>query len=116
MINYKLIENSNFVRKIENDIETNEFLNAENNTEYLEWLEQGNTPLPAYTEEELAKRNKSIREEEVRRLLYESDYIELPSFLERKGQEIYNVWMSYRANLRLAFHDIEIPIPEKPTN
>ena len=82
--------------------------------EYLEWLEQGNTPLPAYTEEELAERNKSIREESVRKLLYESDYIELPSFLERKGQETYNQWITYRANLRAAYHDPELPIPGVP--
>jgi len=43
-----------------------------------------------------------------------SDYIELPSFIERKGQEVYNLWMSYRANLRLAYHDPDYPLPERP--
>lgn len=57
-----------------------------------------------------------VRQSSVQKLLLESDYIELPSFLERKGQETYSLWMSYRENLRLAYHNIEIPIPEKPTN
>ena len=55
-----------------------------------------------------------IRQSSIQRLLLESDYIELPSFLERKGQEIYNQWMTYRADLRLAYHDSNLPIPEKP--
>jgi hypothetical protein len=67
-------------------------------------------------QEKLKEFNKLKRQPEIQRLLLESDYIELPSFLERKGQEIYNVWMSYRANLRLAYHNIELPIPEKPIN
>jgi hypothetical protein len=54
------------------------------------------------------------RQKEVIPLLLESDYVELPSFLERKGQETYNLWMSYRANLRLAYHDPDYPLPEKP--
>ena len=55
-----------------------------------------------------------IRQSNIQRLLLESDYIELPSFLERKGQDSYNLWITYRDNLRLAYHNIEIPIPEKP--
>ena len=54
------------------------------------------------------------RQSTIQRLLLESDYIELPSFLERKGQEIYDLWMSYRANLRLAYHDPDYPLPERP--
>lgn len=65
-------------------------------------------------QEKLKEFNKLKRQPEIQRLLSESDYIELPSFLERKGQEIYNLWMTYRANLRAAYHDSELPIPEKP--
>jgi hypothetical protein len=54
------------------------------------------------------------KQKEIQRLLLESDYIELSSFLERKGQETYNLWMTYRTNLREAYHDFELPIPEKP--
>ena len=54
------------------------------------------------------------RQSQIQKLLLESDYIELPSFLERKGQEIYNQWMTYRANLRLAYHDTTLPLPEAP--
>jgi hypothetical protein len=55
-----------------------------------------------------------VRQSTIQRLLLESDYIELPSFIERKGQEIYNKWITYRDNLRLAYHNPELPIPEKP--
>ena len=54
------------------------------------------------------------KQKEIQRLLLESDYIELPSFIQRKGQEIYNQWMTYRESLRLAYHNPELPIPEKP--
>jgi hypothetical protein len=110
---YKII-NENTIQRLEDGACIPKDEGNRDYRSYLEWLEQGNTPLPAYTEEELAERNKSIREENVRRLLYESDYIELPSFLERKGQDSYNLWMSYRADLRSAYHDIALPIPQKP--
>jgi hypothetical protein len=65
-------------------------------------------------QDKLKEFNKIKRQKEVIPLLLESDYIELPSFIERKSQETYNLWMTYRNNLRLAYHDSEIPIPEKP--
>ena len=65
-------------------------------------------------QEKVKEFNKLKRQKEVIPLLLESDYVELPSFLERKGQETYNLWMIYRADLRLAYHDIELPIPQKP--
>ena len=55
-----------------------------------------------------------IRQGNIQKLLLESDYIELPSFIERKGEEIYNTWMTYRANLRLAYHDSTLPLPQAP--
>lgn len=55
-----------------------------------------------------------IRKSQIQRLLLESDYIELPSFLERKGSEIYNQWMTYRAELRSAYHDPTLPTPGVP--
>lgn len=55
-----------------------------------------------------------VRQSNIQRLLLESDYIELPSFIERKGQEIYNKWIVYRDNLRLAYHNSQLPIPEIP--
>lgn len=64
--------------------------------------------------DKLNQYNKLKRQKEVIPLLLESDYIELPSFIERKGEEIYNTWIIYRENLRLAYHDINLPIPEKP--
>ena len=64
--------------------------------------------------DKLNEYNKLKRQKEVIPLLLESDYIELPSFIERKGVEIYNQWMTYRESLRLAYHDSELSIPEKP--
>jgi len=64
--------------------------------------------------DKLNEYNKLKRQKEVIPLLSESDYIELPSFIERKGEEIYNKWMTYRNNLRLAYHNVNLPIPEKP--
>lgn len=60
---------------------------------------------------DIQKDNKQFK---IKQLLLESDYIELPSFIERKGQEIYNTWIEYRTSLRLAYHNFELPIPEKP--
>ena len=65
-------------------------------------------------QEKLKQFNILKRQKEVIPLLLESDYIELPSFLERKGQETYNLWMTYRENLRAAYHDPDYPLPEKP--
>lgn len=55
-----------------------------------------------------------IRQMNIQRLLLESDYIELPSFLERKGQSVVDQWKAYRASLRMAYHDKNLSIPEKP--
>ena len=64
--------------------------------------------------EKLNEFNKIQKQTKIKQLLNESDYTELPSFLERKGQETYNQWMIYRANLRLAYHDSSLPLPEAP--
>jgi hypothetical protein len=108
MINYKLIENSNFVRKIENGVETNEFLNAENNPEYLEWLEEGNTPLPAYTEEELAERNKQNRIEELKKLLSESDFRMTTDYFKRMSLEDQTYWDETRESWREEIRSLEV--------
>jgi len=47
MITYKLNEYGTWARKIENGQETGKWCNVKNNTEYLEWLAEGNEPLPA---------------------------------------------------------------------
>ena len=86
--------------------------------EGLEWLDE--RPCPTKEEWENEKERLKVlipiqeKQKEIQRLLLESDYIELPSFIERKGQEIYNQWMTYRENLRLAYHNSELSIPEKP--
>lgn len=64
--------------------------------------------------EKLNEFNKIEKQKQIKKLLLESDYIELPSFIERKGEVVYNQWMTYRENLRLAYHDSNLPIPEMP--
>ena len=111
MINYSdILKNVNYNKTYSSkdvyDWNTFIFDNPEDkpNEELLnEFIDYVNTILP------IKEKQKKIQ-----KLLLESDYIELPSFLERKGQEIYNQWMTYRENLRLAYHDSELPIPEKP--
>lgn len=65
-------------------------------------------------QEKLKEFNKLKKQSEIKKLLSESDYTELPSFLQRKGEETYNIWMTYRQNLRLAYHDLNSDIPKKP--
>lgn len=81
-----------------------------------ELFQKWDEPSVSWIVDEEAKTNQEnlFRKSTIQRLLLESDYIELPSFLERKGKEIYNTWMTYRANLRSAYHDSELPLPEKP--
>jgi hypothetical protein len=108
MINYKLIENSNFVRKIENGVETNEFLNAENNPEYLEWLEEGNTPLPPYTEEELSERNKQNRIAELKKLLFDSDYKMNTDYFNSMTKKDQDDWTQKRKDWREEIRNLSI--------
>jgi hypothetical protein len=79
---------------------------------FQKWSESENK----WTEDiELKKRNElAIRQANIQLLLDKSDYIELPSFIQRKGQSVYDSWMSYRTKLRLAYHDQTLSIPEKP--
>ena len=44
MITYKLNEDSSYAQKIVDGVETGEWLNTQNNQEYLAWVEEGNTP------------------------------------------------------------------------
>lgn len=66
-------------------------------------------------DEEAKKENElKIRQSKIQALLLATDYIELPSFLERKGQSAYDAMMKYRSELRKAYHDSSLPIPEVP--
>ena len=47
MITYKLTILGDFAQQFENDVFTGVFANVETNQEYLAWLAEGNTPLPA---------------------------------------------------------------------
>lgn len=91
--------------------------------EGIEWeglIWQDERPCP--TKEELENEIERLKilipiqekQSKIQKLLLESDYIELPSFLERKGVDIYNQWMTYRSDLRRAYHDSSLLIPETP--
>lgn len=86
--------------------------------EGLEWLDERTCPSKEEWENEKERLKVLIpiqqRQSQIKKLLLESDYIELPSFLQRKGEEVYNQWMTYRANLRAAYHDPTLPLPEAP--
>jgi hypothetical protein len=82
------------------------------NERFQKWDEDSNSWII-----DIEKKNDfelQIRQSTIQKLLLESDYVELPSFIERKGQETYNLWMTYRNNLRAAYHNIEVPLPQKP--
>jgi hypothetical protein len=54
------------------------------------------------------------RQSKIQALLLATDYIELPSFLERKGQKAFQKMYDYRTALRNAYHNPAFPIPEVP--
>lgn len=82
------------------------------NESFQKWDEQ----LNSWILDEETKKDFELKERQsaVQKLLLQSDYIELPSFLERKGQEAQSAWLQYRAALREAYHNVELPIPGVP--
>lgn len=55
-----------------------------------------------------------FKKQQIEALLSKTDYIELPSFRERKGDAEYSKWMNYRQALRNAYANVNIQIPEFP--
>jgi hypothetical protein len=47
MITYKLNQDGSYALKMVEGVSTGEWHNTESNEEYLKWLEEGNSPLPA---------------------------------------------------------------------
>ena len=47
MITYKLSEDPQFTQQLLDGVPTGVWANTETNREYLKWLDEGNTPLPA---------------------------------------------------------------------
>lgn len=90
-------------------------IKPENNQDFqfLEWNEAEQKWLVnQIKKEETLFKNRQIM---IKQLLLETDYIELPTFQERKTAEEYQAYLSYRANLRLAYHDKNIEMPQKPS-
>lgn len=99
MISYKLTDNEKCLRKLLNNELTNEFVTTDN-LDYLQWLEAGNTPFPAYTEEEILERNKQMRIVELRKLLSESDFRMTADYYDSMSSSEKSEWLSKRASWR----------------
>ena len=54
------------------------------------------------------------KKQQIETLLSKTDYIELPSFRERKGDVEYSKWMNYRQTLRNVYKNLNLEIPELP--
>lgn len=74
--------------------------------EYLEWLEAGNTPLPAYTEEELQEKNKQMRIAELRKLLADSDFRMTTDYYKRMTTEDQTYWDTTRESWRSELREL----------
>lgn len=46
MITFRLNKNGQYANKIIDEIPTGDWLNTSNNSEYIAWIAEGNTPLP----------------------------------------------------------------------
>lgn len=108
MINYKLTESNEWVKKIIDGNITNEYINCSNNREYLEWLEAGNTPLPAHTEEELQEREKQIRISELKKLLSDSDFRMTFDYYKRMTPQDQTYWEEIRESWRSELRDLGV--------
>lgn len=106
MINYKLTENNEWARKIVDGGITNEYVNCSNNIEYLQWLEDGNTPLPAYTEEEILERQKNNRIIELKKLLSDSDFRMTTDYYKRITTEDQTYWDTTRESWRSELREL----------
>ena len=62
---------------------------ADGNSEYeliKQWLSEGNTPEPEFTEAELAEQTKQSRIAELKHLLASTDYKDLPNYQPKEGE------------------------------
>lgn len=108
MINYKLTENNQWVRKVVDNVLTDDYLNIISNREYLEWLEAGNTPLPAYTPEEIAERDKQNRIIELKKLLSDSDFRMTTDYYKSMTPENQTYWEKSRDSWRKELRDLGV--------
>jgi len=76
---------------------------------YLQWLSEGNTPLPAYTEEELAERSKQIRIQELKSLLTNSDYRMTTDYFKSMTKAEQAEWTEKRKAWREEIRSLENP-------
>jgi hypothetical protein len=107
------------INRNEKKFEINEELNNDytevpplENQLYQKWNEESNSWI-IDLEKKIDFENKE-RQIQIQKLLSESDYIELPSFIQRKGKEKYDLWMSYREKLRSIYSNHDLPLPNKP--
>ena len=112
MISYKLTDNEKCLRKLLNNELTNDFVTTDN-LDYLQWLEAGNIPLPAYTEEELQERNKQAVINSALQLLSSTDWTQTLDNLNNRGQEWITKWATYRSELRKVVNEERDTLPKE---
>lgn len=111
---YKLIDLSNSIRRLSDGASIPKDTGNRDYREYLEWLEAGNTPLPAYTEEELQERSKQTLTNTAKSLLASTDWTQTLDNLSNRGQEWVNKWATYRVELRKVINEEREDLPEAP--
>jgi hypothetical protein len=99
MISYKLTDNEKCLRKLLNNELTNEFVTTDN-LDYIQWLETGNIPLPAYTSEELQEKNKQNHIIELKKLLSDSDFRMTTDYYDSMSSSEKSEWLSKRTSWR----------------
>ena len=75
---------------------------ADGNREYeliKQWLAEGNTPEPEFTEAELAEQARNKRIAELKQLLADSDYKALPDY-DKTGDDILAQRQAWRDEIR----------------
>lgn len=111
---YKLIDLSNSIRRLSDGASIPKDTGNRDYREYLEWLEAGNTPFPAYTPEEIAEREKQTLINSALQLLSSTDWTQTLDNLSNRGQEWVNKWATYRVELRKVVNSQREDLPEAP--
>jgi len=108
---YKLIDLSDSIRRLSDGASIPKDTRNRDYREYLEWLEAGNTPLPAYTEEELQEKIIQNCKTQAKNLIAKYDFAVLPD----RSKDIQNIEeiITYRDKL-LSLIKNPIENPEFP--
>lgn len=76
--------------------------------EYKQWIAEGNTPEPEFTEAELAEQTKQVRISELKQLLAGSDYKETQSYMDSHTDEENKANYDQRTAWRNEIRELEV--------